>query len=287
VSIVIPAYNAARYLPDAVRSALDQPGATVEVVIVNDGSTDDTAAVADRLAAADPRVRVIHQANGHCAAARNTGIRVARGEYISFLDADDVFLPDKSRLQAEFLDAHPEYDLVYSDFSVADASLVPTRLHARGEPPVPFETLYVYRNWFATTAVLLRASLVRAVGGFDETLSASEDWDYWIRCAKHGQFGYVPGVVALYRVHGNQTHRMFDRRRRAELQIVTKHYAHDPARYRAAVGARHWDYARNHFGRRHPFHTARHLFAMALTVRSPREMRRVVEMTWPVRRSAQ
>ena len=78
VSVIIPAYNAAEYLADAVRSALDQGGVNVEVVVVNDGSTDGTAAVADTLAATDPRIRVIHQANGHCAAARNAGTEPTR-----------------------------------------------------------------------------------------------------------------------------------------------------------------------------------------------------------------
>lgn len=283
VSIIVPAYNAERYLADAVQSALAQTNANVEVLVVNDGSTDGTGTLADALAAKDARVRVIHQSNGGLPAARNAGLRVARGEYISFLDADDVFLPEKSHAQAQFLDTHPECDLVYSDICYADEALRATRMHVRGVPPVPFGALYVYRNWFATTAVLLRASLVRAVGEFDESLVGSEDWDYWIRCARHGTFGYLPGAVALYRFHGDQMHRATEKMRRAELQVVAKHYAHDPARYRVAKGARHWEYARNHYGRRHPFRTARELLYMALAVRNPREMRRVVAMTWPVR----
>lgn len=279
VSVIVPVYNRAHYLGDAVASALGQVDANVEVLVVNDGSSDDTGQVADALAAADPRVRVFHQPNGGVSAARNTGIRAARGTYICFLDSDDAFLPDKVRLQTAYLEAHPECDLVYSDIVYANDALEPVRPRKRRAPPVPLADMLVYSNWFAPHAPMLRASLVRAVGEFDESLRASEDWDYWIRCAAHGRIDYLPGAVALYRLHGAQLHAQVDLMQRSEMQVIAKHYRHDPPRYRTALGARHLDYARNYYGRRHPLRTLRAYVTMALVMRDPRAIHRVIRHT--------
>ncbi|HEX6051213.1 MAG TPA: glycosyltransferase [Gemmatimonadaceae bacterium] len=278
VSVIIPAFNVAPFLEDAVVSALGQTHRNMEVIVVNDGSSDGTDRVANALAAHDERVRVIHQTNRGGAAARNAGLHVARGDYISHLDADDVLLPEKTARQLAYFAEHPECDLVYSDYIHATEQLEPLRTVISGEPPRSFREIIYYRNWFSVVVPLLRASLSRAVGDFDEGLVGVEDWDYWIRCAMVGVFGYLPGPVALYRHHGGQVSRQEARMRRSHEQIIEKHHGTNPRRRRYAIGARHWHYARHWYGRKYPLRTARELLAFAASVRDPREIRRIMQL---------
>jgi glycosyltransferase involved in cell wall biosynthesis len=239
-SIIIPSYNTPeRYLRQAVDSALAQTYPAIEVIIVDDGSTDGSGAVADEIAAADARIRVIHQANRGPSAARNAGIRDARGAYISFLDADDWILPGKLSLQVAALEKRPDIDLVYSDYQKYDEDEDRVYDLVRGVPPIPFPELFVYRNWFTPIVTLLRRRLVELVGGFDEQLRASEDWDYWYRCTKFTEFLYVPGVVAVYRLHGTQSTLDDERMVNSYLQFAAKHFSGDRRRYRSNMTAFH------------------------------------------------
>jgi glycosyltransferase involved in cell wall biosynthesis len=270
VSVIIPAYNSAAFLSDAVDSAVRQTYRSVELIIVNDGSTDDTSSLAERLAAHDARITVVHQPNAGLSAARNTGLKVARGEFVSFLDADDALLPEKIEHQVAFLREHPDCDLVYSDHYIANAKLEPIGLRAPGPPPLPFGELFVLRNWFPPVVPLITASLARRVGPFDESLHAAEDWDYWIRCAAAGRFGYRPGAVAVYRFHPNQMSRQSDRMRRSEFQLIDKHYGDSERRSRLARGARYLQYAKQ--SKRRPVTMLRELARFVTTVRDAREI---------------
>jgi glycosyltransferase involved in cell wall biosynthesis len=116
VSVVVPCFSAAAYLDEALLSIRYQTYAELDVIAVDDGSTDNTRQILDAHAAVDPRVRVFSQPNQGLSAARNTGIRQARGEFFCFLDADDVFLARKVERQVGFLQRHPDCDLVYSDY---------------------------------------------------------------------------------------------------------------------------------------------------------------------------
>lgn len=246
VSIVIPVYNGHDLVDRAIDSVLGQRYGAVEAVVVNDGSTDGSGEVVDRRAADDPRVRVVHQPNAGLSAARNAGVAAARGRYLGFLDADDWLLDHKLRLQVDALQAAPEVDLVYSDFLRVRDSDGAVFGEPRGKPPRPISEVLAYRNWFAPMVPLLRRSLVDRVGGFDATFRAAEDWDYWYRCAQHGTFAYVAGVVAMYRMHGGQMHRnrtlMTDARRR----FAHKHFATDPTGMRQCMSYSHLDDARYH-----------------------------------------
>jgi len=270
VSVIIPAYNSAAFLADAVNSAARQTYRAVELIIVNDGSTDDTGIIADRLAAADARIRVVHKANAGLSAARNSALAVAHGEFVSFLDSDDALLPEKIEQQVAFLLANPECDLVYSDYYVADATLSPIGLRTPGTPPLPFGDLFVLRNWFPPVVPLVRASLARRVGPFDESLRAAEDWDYWTRCAAAGRFGYRPGAVAVYRFHQQQMSRQFERMRQAQFQLIDKHYGGTADRWRLARGARHLEHAKQF--KRRPHRMLMELARFVTTVRDPREI---------------
>lgn len=271
VSVVIPVYNGAEFVAEAVRSVLAQTHEDVEAVVVNDGSTDASGDVAEDLRRDDARVRVVHQENRGLSAARNTGIENVRGAYVNFLDADDWLLPDKIRMQIEALDQSPDAGLVYSDYVKRfDGHDDPVE---RGVPPIPFSELFVYRNWFAPMVPLLRRDLVDAVGPFDVALRASEDWDYWYRCSLRTSFVYAPGVVAVYRLHGSQMTKDRSRMTRAQLQFAAKHFGDDRRRLRSNMTFHHLDQARHAWGNRQYLKCAVRLARFALSANSPREAR--------------
>ncbi len=126
VSIIIPCYNQAHFLPDAINSLKSQTMGNWECIIVNDGSTDNTTDVAEKLAQTDTRIRVINQANKGLSGARNSGLKAANGEMLQFLDADDMLERDKLKAQVEFLHANPDIDIVFGDaryFTTEDPEL--------------------------------------------------------------------------------------------------------------------------------------------------------------------
>jgi glycosyltransferase involved in cell wall biosynthesis len=242
VSVVMPCYNVARYVDAAIESLRNQTYKNIEVIAVNDGSTDDTMERLKRQAEADARVRVFHRANGGPSAARNLGIRHVTGAFVCFLDGDDVYLPNKIERQVRFLDQHPGVDLVYSDFFFGDADLAPVDLTAPRVPYTDMVEAMAMRNWIGVHATLFRRTMMDAVGEFDESFRMAEDWDYWIRCAKVGAFGYLPGAMTIYRTHPGQAHHNIDRMFEAGKRVLRKHFKSDPALYQRALAA--W-YARS------------------------------------------
>ncbi|MFN2323700.1 MAG: glycosyltransferase [Trueperaceae bacterium] len=275
-SIVVPVYDGAAFVREAVDSALAQTYPDLEVVVVDDGSRDATPRIVDALAERDPRVRVHHQANRGLSGARNAGIDRARGAYVAFLDADDWLLPNKLADQVAALEAAPDVGLVYGEVHYVDerqGGAVWDPL--RGAPPVPFPRLLAYRNWFAPPAPLLRRSLVDAVGGFDPDFRAVEDWDYWLRCLRHTEFRFVPGVVAHYRLHGDQMHRNRAKMDAAHRQLLEKHFADDPLARRRHLAFRRLADAVAWRAEGAPARAALDLARFALLARTPAEARTV------------
>lgn len=275
VSVVIPVYNGEDFVDRAIRSVLAQEHEEVEAVVVNDGSEDGTADVVEAMAREDARIRIVHKENEGLAAARNTGIEHARGAYLNFLDADDWLLSHKLRVQLEALEGAAGGDLVYSDYVKVDEEDGTEYDVPRGEPPVPFEDLFVYRNWFAPMVPLLRRRLVDAVGPFDDGFRAAEDWDYWLRCARETTFVYAPGVVAKYRLHGGQMHRDHERMNEAHLRLAAKHYGDDPERYRGSMAYFHLENAKFRKGKGDYARCALHLARYLLNARTPARARLV------------
>lgn len=278
VSVVIPAYNAALYLNEAVESLFAQTYKNLQIIIVNDGSKDDTAKIADALAQRDKRVEVIHKANGGVSAARNDAFKAARGKYICFLDADDVYLPKKVEKQVAFLEAHPETVLVHCNFYVGDETFQKLEPIHRGKLPAPLEQIFVYCNWFPPLTPMLRASLVQKVGFFDTSLAVGEDWEYWIRCLEHGKFAHLDEFLAKYRRHGKQAHNNWERMRRDEAAAIARRYQQDPRKFRVALGARNWFYAKAYKWYGKPLLMLRELALFALNVRNPFEMRLIMKV---------
>jgi tetratricopeptide (TPR) repeat protein len=202
VSVIIPAYNQGCYLVSAIESVLAQTYQDFEIVVVDDGSTDNTAEVAQRYS--DPRVRYVYQENRGLSAARNTGIRHSAGEFLSFLDSDDLFLPEKLELLTAVLDDRSDVGFVAGQAQPIDEQGKPTgKLFATPLPENGRELLN--GNPLHVGSVLLRREWQERVGFFDESLRSYEDWDMWLRLARAGcRMSWVARPVSLYRFHRAQ-----------------------------------------------------------------------------------
>ena len=201
VSIVIPAYNAARYLHAALESALNQTyRGDKEIIVVDDGSSDDTPAV---VAACGGQITYLRQDHRGPASARNRGLRRARGEFIAFLDADDLWRPEKLQRQMEIMRSRPDVGLVCCDFQRFTESGVFATSNKRLAEPASgwvFRELW-QRNFISTPTVVLRRECLDAVGLFDEALSYGEDWHLWLRVARHFKVHYVDAPLVSVRCH--------------------------------------------------------------------------------------
>ncbi|MCG3148419.1 MAG: hypothetical protein PCFJNLEI_01862 [Verrucomicrobiae bacterium] len=217
VSVVIPAYNCARFLAQAVESVLAQTCPPTEVIVVDDGSTDDTAEVA---ASFGTRIHLIRQPNRGPAVARNTGIEAAQGEWIAFLDSDDVWFPDKLERQVAALQPG---GLLCGEVLVFSGMDLPTPPARQPSPitEVPFERL-LQRNWIATSTVVVPRSALVEVGGFNKRYRGPEDFDCWLSLAYRGvPVRKMMTPVAGYRIIPQSLSQQVERMRDQELEIVS------------------------------------------------------------------
>lgn len=210
VSVVIPAYNVAAHIGEAIASVRAQQCPRLEIVVVDDGSRDGTA---DLVARDHPDVRLFRKENGGAASARNRGMREARGEFVAFLDADDVWLPGKLDVQLAYLRAHPGVGLVCSGFSHWEADADgrfpdPAERHP-GTPGMDVDdgrSGWIYHkllldNFVWTSTVVMRRSLIDRIGYYDEALRLGQDYEYWLRAARETEIHRLSGTMALYRKH--------------------------------------------------------------------------------------
>jgi hypothetical protein len=222
VSVVIPTFNHATFLPDAIDSALGQDYRNFEIVIVDDGSTDGSRAVA---AGYLDRVRYIWQENAGLSAARNAGINAARGGHIAFLDADDTWSPTFLSTVMARWQADPELGAVYTGFSTMDRA--GRALPQNGTAAVPEDALHdrlLDGEFFVPSAVVVKRDCFDNVGLFDETLRGSEDWDMWMRVARKYRFAGIPTPLVNYRVHGSNMSGNPEYMLRYQLMVVEKHF---------------------------------------------------------------
>jgi glycosyltransferase involved in cell wall biosynthesis len=197
IAIIMPAYNVAGYIAAAIRSVLAQTHRDWTLLIIDDGSTDATAAVAGGFA--DPRIRLLRQANAGVSAARNRGLAECDGAAVMFLDADDWLAPDALARLAAALAAHPGAIAAHGAhcFVTEDASGVVARKTGPFAEGDILERLLVQNQFANGGHVLIRAAAVARAGGFRTDLSYGEDWDFWCRLAAFGHFVAVPGTAPL------------------------------------------------------------------------------------------
>jgi len=231
VSVIIPTYNRAQMVCEAIDSVLAQTLQDVEIVVVDDGSSDGTGEVLRRRYG--ERIRYFYQENQGRAVARNRGIQRSRGEYLLFLDSDDWLLPRALEVQAAFLDAYPEVDVVYCDGYYCDAQGREIQRISLERPPLRngdlLETMVLHNVVVATHSALVRRRAVEALGYpyFDENLRGTEDADMWLRLAARGcRFQYLDELTCKYRLHGGNESSPrspnFPRRRRSVIRSKLK-----------------------------------------------------------------
>jgi len=228
VDVIIPAYNAAHYLPAAIESVVSQTFDDWQILLVDDGSTDNTAeAVAPFLDRLGSKIRYIKQENRGLPAARNTAIRASTAEFLALLDADDMWLPCRLAESVKILRERPQAGLAYGlitgidkenrpgitwqgNLSDADGHIAPQLYMRKVELPCP--------------TITFRRKCVDEVGLFDETMRATEDRDLWLRIALRYEVAFVPKVLAYYRLSPNSMSTDPQRMLQAQLKFIRKHY---------------------------------------------------------------
>lgn len=252
VSVVIPAYNAGRYIRQTVDSVLAQTYRDVECIVVNDGSTDNTR---DRLLAYGARIVYLEQENRGRAAARNTGLTRASGDYVAFLDADDYWAGDKLQKQAALLDSDPALGVVgCGAYMVAEDGTVVRELHGAPGPRLPagddgFAQLVTLEYTIAAplSTLLIRRHCLELAGGFDKTINTAEEWDLLLRLVWDWDIGCILEPLTFYRGYGAHVPSRVAPRQRQDkyVEVVRRAFEHleDSGRHsglrRRAMGLAH------------------------------------------------
>lgn len=225
VSVIIPTYNRAALLNQAIVSVLDQTFTDFELIVVDDGSTDDTPTVVS--AFQDRRIRYVYQDNAGRSAARNRGIELARGEYVAFLDSDDLYLPNKLAVQVAVFERSPALGLVGGGFR---------QVNEKGDvlsevcPWLRFSCLDLHTWLFACpqmpSSVMVQREWLTRVGGFDGSVETAEDWDLFLRLARAGcQMAWVEKLVSAYRIHSANSVTRASSHVRSMVAVLDKFFA--------------------------------------------------------------
>lgn len=252
ISVVIPAYNAAETIAETLASLQAQTHRHWEALIVDDGSTDETAAIAQQFAQRDGRFRLLRQPHKGAPTARNQGIRRARHAWLLFLDADDWIAPNHMTLLTQRLAANPELDAVYGGcVRVTGGEQGPPHY---GPQPQELFAAFTATCAFQPNACLVRREVVTAVGGFDISFRSCQDWDFWQRIARSGaRFDAVREVVAYYRTRPGSVSLQPQQLLMDGLRVITQGHAPDPrlaqpaAAYAAGMPAAEMARKRLHF----------------------------------------
>ncbi|NDJ62769.1 MAG: glycosyltransferase, partial [Chloroflexi bacterium] len=239
VSVIIPTYNRAQLAREAVESVLAQTYQDFEIIVVDDGSTDDTAEV---LAAYSDRIRYIRQDNSGVSAARNHGMRLARGSYIAFLDSDDLFLPNKLAVQVSYFEDHPNVAMTYTAYISVDENLQPLNTHPAREYPGGHKEMLIACT-IATPTVMFRRSILDALEPFDEHMHLAEDIDLWVRIATRYAFATIQEPLTYVRIHSGGTPRDPEEILNAYMYLFEKSFKGNRAYS--------WPYKRRAYARMH------------------------------------
>jgi glycosyltransferase involved in cell wall biosynthesis len=214
VSVIMPCFNHANYLRQSVNSVLTQSHKDLELIIIDDNSTDNSGTLIEDLVQMDFRIKAIrHSHNCGPSKSRNDGLHLATGQYIGFCDADDIWEKGKLECQLALLNSNKTYDLVYSDSSIINENGLKTGDSFSDLFPPPKQasgsmlTELIRGNFINTQTVLMRHRCVETTGYFDERINVLEDWWYWIQLASKHRFLYCAKTLARYRIHSQSTNR--------------------------------------------------------------------------------
>ncbi len=208
VSVIIPAYNAEKYIERTIHSALLQDYENLEIIVIDDGSTDNTADVVKKLAEKDRRLKYVHQQNGGVSSARNHGYKFSKGEYLAFLDADDIWLPDNVSKKLAHLQDNPDVGLVHSDALLIDENDNSLNEVKKGKSGWVLDDLLSWNETCipAPSSIIVKREVIDSVGGFDTSLSTAADQEFFFRVASKYKIGRVEEVTWQYRIHSQNMH---------------------------------------------------------------------------------
>ena len=267
VSVIIPVRNGKDYLQEALDSVLHQSFTDLELLLINDGSTDDNY---DRYALQDSRIRVIHLTGTGVSRARNVGMAQSRGDLIAFLDADDIWFPGKLMAQVQYFDSHPETGVVFGKFirwpALSEGGFAPasalTEDASRLTAADPERSGWLYTRLLdgllvGMNTAVTRRTVYEAIGGFNEAMRLGEDYDFWLRASRVAEMHSLDGPVALYRIHGaSAMHRLSPQNHLANLLKAASmrwglNTLNDqrlsPQSFDERLGSVHFDHAYSHY----------------------------------------
>jgi glycosyltransferase involved in cell wall biosynthesis len=239
VSVVMATYNMGQYVEQAVRSVLEQDYPAVEVIVVDDGSTDHTPAVLSQFAG-DARVRAMRQENAGQTVAKNRGWRAAQGKYIGFCDADNLWLPGKLALQVPLLEARGGFAVSYGDIQLVDGNNndLPNPKVKRYSGKIT--GLLLVDNFVTFNTTLVPGHLLEEAGGFDESLRMGIDYDLWLRLSVKYPFQYLAQPLVRYRIWGGQMSNRLAERFENCFRLLERFLEQNPGSVSPAEAARGW-----------------------------------------------
>jgi len=224
VSVIIPAYNKAALTVKTVESVLGQTYENIEIIVVDDGSTDDTA---QRMASFGDKIQYIRKENGGACSARNRGIRSAQGDYLAFLDCDDMYLPEKIEKAVEYLETNTNFGFVHTPVYMATGGA--KRVLRRYPLVKTCPSGWIWRKLLLkdfsviNSTVVVRRSCVKECGFFDEAIFTPADWDMWLRLAERYEAGYMNEPLTVYdKVSGGYIPRHLEQSEREGLRVLEK-----------------------------------------------------------------
>ncbi len=223
VSIIIPAYNKAELTVKTVKSVLNQTYPHTEIIVVDDGSVDQTQKY---LSEFKNRIQYVYKTNGGACSARNLGIRLAQGEFIGFLDCDDLYLENKVELCVDFLKRNPDYGFVHTAafFIDREEKIVGFYFHPKSQKQGWIADRLILGNYICNSTVIVRKSCLQEVGFLDESIFMPADWDLWLRLAEKFKVGYINKPLTKYRITDNYTFKRIEECQEEEKIVLNKFF---------------------------------------------------------------
>lgn len=245
VSIIVPAYNKSVLTIKTIESVLAQTYSPIEIIVVDDGSTDDTR---QQLSRYTKRIQYVYKNNGGACSARNLGFHLSKGEYLGFLDCDDLYHPQKVQHSVHYLEEHPQFGFVHTaaDFIDEKGSFVGTCDHPRSRRTGWITPRLILGNFICNATPLMRRFCLEKVGVFDESVFTPADWDLWLRLSAHYPVGYIPLRLSQYRVSHSYVFENLELAKGEEKYVIEKFFAGHPQyrnRQRLAWANMHLRYA--------------------------------------------
>ena len=223
VSVVIPIYNGERYIEETLRSALNQTHADLEVICIIDGTKDASASLIEKMN--DPRVSILEQENRGATYTRNRGLSLATGEYILFLDQDDVIEPDFIESAVREIVRTGSTGVAVNGYRIDAKGRVIRRMYRINKPKLTLKSLLKGNQLCTSSQVLLKRDSLAAIGGFDVSADQADDWDMWLRHARGGKLVFLDRYLLSYRLHDANQSRNVDKMLKSELHIAEKKLA--------------------------------------------------------------